>query len=343
MKEKLLQVNNMVKWFPVKKWFFEKQRYVKAVDDVSFDLYKGETLGIAGESGCGKSTLLRTVLRLIEPTSGTIVYNGTDITRIPRRELRKTRQHMQIVFQDPYSALDGRMRVGKIIEEPLIINNLYPNKKMRKARVEELMQQVGLDPSYADRYPHEFSGGQRQRIVIARALATNPQLLVCDEAVSALDVSVRAQVLNLLEDLQDELKLTYLFISHDLSVIEHICDRVAIMYLGKIVEIGSKDEIFNNPQHPYTKALLSAIPKVGQRNRTDRIILQGDIPSPVNPPEGCRFHTRCPYATEQCKTVPAMVDVNNGHMVACHLCAPNSATVHKDELSCEADCGCKLK
>ena len=212
------------------------------------------------------------------------------------------------------------MKVGKIIEEPLIINKLYPDKKERMARVEELMSQVGLDPSYIDRFPHEFSGGQRQRIVIARALATNPQLLVCDEAVSALDVSVRAQVLNLLADLQENLNLTYLFISHDLSVIEHICDRVAIMYLGKVVEIGTKDEIFNDPQHPYTKALLSAIPRVGQKNRTNRIILQGDIPSPVNPPEGCRFHTRCPYATEQCKTVPPVVDMGNGHQVACHLC-----------------------
>lgn len=320
-KEKLLIAKNLVKWFPVKKWFFEKKEYVKAVDDVSFDIFKGETLGIAGESGCGKSTLLRTVLRLIEPTGGTIVYEGKDITHMKASELRKIRQHMQIVFQDPYSALDGRMKVGKILEEPLLINNLYPNKEERMARVAQLMSQVGLDPSYIDRYPHEFSGGQRQRIVIARALATNPQLLVCDEAVSALDVSVRAQVLNLLADLQEELKLTYLFISHDLSVIEHICDRVAIMYLGKVVEIGTKEDIFNNPQHPYTKALLSAIPQVGKRDRSDRIILQGDIPSPVDPPAGCRFHTRCPYAMEECKTEAPTVDLGNGHSVACHLCA----------------------
>ena len=319
-KEVLLQVKDLVKWFPVKKWFFEKKENVKAVDGVTFDVYKGETLGIAGESGCGKSTLLRTVLRLIEPTSGNISYNGTDITHMNRNALRKIRKHMQIVFQDPYSALDGRMKVGKIIEEPLLINNLYPDKNERMARVAQLMQQVGLDPSYIDRYPHEFSGGQRQRIVIARALATDPELLVCDEAVSALDVSVRAQVLNLLEDLQEELKLTYLFISHDLSVIEHICDRVAIMYLGKVVEIGTKDDIFNNPQHPYTKALLSAIPKIGQKDRSDRIILQGDIPSPVNPPVGCRFHTRCAYATEQCRTEPPVVDLGNGHQVSCHYC-----------------------
>ena len=328
-KEVLLQVTDLVKWFPVKKWFFEKPANVKAVDGVSFDVYKGETLGIAGESGCGKSTLLRTLLRLIQPTSGTLHYDGVDITHMRKKDLRKIRQHMQIVFQDPFSALDGRMKVGKIIEEPLIINGLFPNKKERMARVAQLMEQVGLDASYMDRYPHEFSGGQRQRIVIARALATNPQLLVCDEAVSTLDVSVRAQVLNLLADLQEELQLTYLFISHDLSVIEHICDRVAIMYLGKIVEIGDKDDIFNNPQHPYTKALLSAIPKVGEFDRTDRIIIEGDIPSPVDPPSGCRFHTRCPYATETCKTDPPVADLGNGHMVACHLCCGCAAEAAK--------------
>ena len=319
-KKELLRVEDLVKWFPVKKWFFEKKENVKAVDGVSFSVLKGETLGIAGESGCGKSTLLRTVLRLIEPTKGSIIYNGTDITHMKRSELRKIRKQMQIVFQDPYSALDGRMKVGKIIEEPMIVNRLYANRQERMEHVAELMRQVGLDPSYIDRYPHEFSGGQRQRIVIARALATGPELLVCDEAVSALDVSVRAQVLNLLEELQEDLKLTYLFISHDLSVIEHICDRVAIMYLGKIVEIGDKDDLFNRPQHPYTKALMSAIPKVGERDRSDRIIIQGDIPSPVNPPVGCRFHTRCPYASEQCKTDPPRVDLGNGHVVFCHEC-----------------------
>ncbi len=321
-KEILLQAKDLVQWFPVKKKFFlDKQKYVKAVSGVSFEVRKGETLGVAGESGCGKSTLLRTVLRLIEPTSGTIIYDGVDITKMKKKPLRRFREHMQIVFQDPFSALNPKMKVGKIIEEPLIINKLYPNPKDRMARIDELMTQVGLDPSYKNRYPHEFSGGQRQRIVIARALATKPQLLLCDEAVSALDVSVRAQVLNLLDDLQKELDLTYLFISHDLSVIEHISDRVAIMYLGKIVEIGTKDDIFNNPQHPYSKALLSAIPKVGQRDRSDRIIIQGDVPSPVNPPVGCHFHTRCPYMTELCKTEPPVVDLGNGHMVACHLCA----------------------
>ena len=316
--EVLISVKNVKQWFPIKKWFFEKQRYVKAVDDVTFDIYRGETLGVCGESGCGKSTLLRTVLQLIPQTDGSVTYNGKELSKISKKELNRIRKNIQIVFQDPYSALDNKMRVGDIIEEPMIINKVYKNKAEIKEKVKELMKQVGLDESYVDRYPHEFSGGQRQRIVIARALATLPEILFCDEAVSALDVSVRAQILNLLEELQEKLKLTYMFVSHDLSVIEHICDRVIIMYLGKIVEIGSKDDIFNNPKHPYTKALISSIPLVGMKNNETRIMLKGDIPSPVNPPSGCRFHTRCPFAKERCsKEIPELKELNEGHKAAC--------------------------
>lgn len=320
-KKALLTVRDLKQWFPVKKWFFEKKAFVKAVDGVSFDLYDGETLGIAGESGCGKSTLVRTALRIIEPTAGEIQYDGIDFMKLRGKELRRARANMQIVFQDPYSSLDTYWRIGSTIEEPLIINKIGQTRAERRDRVEELMLQVGLAPSYIDRYPHEFSGGQRQRIVIARALATNPKLLMCDEAVSALDVSVRAQILNLFEKLQSELDLTYMFISHDLSVIEHISDRVAIMYLGKIVEIGTKDEIFHDPVHPYTRALLSAIPTVGDGPRRERILLQGDIPSPVDPPSGCRFRTRCPHATERCaKECPELKKIEGEHYAACFLC-----------------------
>ena len=317
-KKVVFRVADLKQWFPLKRWFFEKKAYVKAVDGVSFEVYEGETLGVAGESGCGKSTLIRSMLRIIEPTEGQLEYDGKDFLSIRGKKLRNTRCDMQMVFQDPYSSLDPFWTVGKTIEEPLIINKLYKTPEERMARVKELMQQVGLDPSYVDRYPHEFSGGQRQRIVIARALATTPRLLMCDEAVSALDVSVRAQILNLLENLQEELKLTYIFVSHDLSVLEHICDRIMIMYLGKVVEIGSKNDIFLNPQHPYTQALLSAAPSVDDALEREEIILEGDIPSPVNPPAGCRFHTRCPYATEKCKEVPPVVDCGDGHLVACH-------------------------
>lgn len=317
----IIEAKNIRQWFPLKKMFYEKQRYVKAVDDVSLKVYEGETLGIAGESGCGKSTLLRTLLRIVEPTDGQIFLNGQDITKMKPKHLRPLRRQMQMIFQDPYSSLDGNMRVGKIIEEPMVINKIGGTPEQRMERVKELMREVGLDDSYVNRFPHEFSGGQRQRIVIARALATDPRLLMCDEAVSALDVSVRAQVLNLMEGLKHKLNLTYMFVSHDMSVLEHICDRIAIMYLGKVVEIGTKDEVFNHARHPYTQALLSAVPSATEDGPTrERIILEGDIPSPVDPPKGCHFRTRCPYATAACEEEPELVDLGNGHCAACHLC-----------------------
>ena len=316
----LVKADHVKKWFPIKKWFFEKQKYVKAVDDVSLTLYRGETLGIVGESGCGKSTLARTLLRLIEPTDGQIVYDERDLRGMKGRELRGLRKRMQIVFQDPYSSLHPRMKIGEIIAEPMLISGLKKTKAECMPRIYELLDMVGLDKTYVDRYPHEFSGGQRQRIVIARALATDPELLICDEPVSALDVSVRAQVLNLLEELQEKLNLTYMFISHDLSVVEHLCDRVAIMYLGQLMEIGTVDQIYDNPKHPYTQALLSAIPKVGVHESTGRILLEGDIPSPANPPSGCRFRTRCREAMPVCgETCPELVR-DGGSIVACHLC-----------------------
>ena len=315
----LVEAKHVKKWFPVKKWFFEKQNYVKAVDDVTLTLYRGETLGIVGESGCGKSTLARTLLRLIEPTDGGITYDGRDLRALKGKELRSLRKNMQIVFQDPYSSLHPRMKVGEIIAEPMLISGIHKTRAQCMPRILELLDMVGLDRSYVDRYPHEFSGGQRQRIVIARALATNPELLICDEPVSALDVSVRAQVLNLLEELQEKLNLTYLFISHDLSVVEHLCDRVAIMYLGQLMEIGTVDQIYDNPRHPYTQALLSAIPKVGQHDATGRFLLEGEIPSPVDPPSGCRFRTRCRFATEACAQTPSTTEVEPGHSVACRL------------------------
>ena len=314
----LLQADDVCKWFPIKGWFFEKKRYVQAVNHVSFRLYQGETLGLVGESGCGKTTLARTVLRLIEPTQGSIQFDGVDLMAQKKKQLRVMRKDMQIVFQDPYSALHPRMTVRQIIEEPMRIRGMYTGPGERKERVSALLKMVGLNDSHMNRYPHEFSGGQRQRIVIARALATQPKLIICDEPVSALDVSVRAQILNLLRDLQEELGLTYLFISHDLSVVEHLCDRVAIMYLGQMVELGSNEDIFNHPLHPYTKALLSAAPQVGEFGRRDRILLEGDIPSPADPPSGCRFRTRCPHATQACAQAPERVEAEPGHFVACH-------------------------
>ena len=320
MNDILLNVENLSQWFPLRRGLFLNTRgYIKAVDDVSFSVRRGETLGLVGESGCGKSTLARTILRLIEPTSGKIEYGGEDFLKKKKDELRVMRRRMQIVFQDPFGSLHPKMRVGRILEEPLIISR-YGGKEKRRERVREMIKIVGLSEEHLNRFPHEFSGGQRQRIVIARALATNPDFIICDEPVSALDVSVRSQILNLLEELQEKYKLTYLFISHDLSVVEHICSRVVVMYLGKVMEVAGKEQLFNSAAHPYTQALLSAIPVVGKANKRERIILEGDIPSPANPPEGCRFRTRCPYATDRCRQeAPELLCVSGEHKVACFL------------------------
>jgi len=311
--EKLLEVKNLKKYFP------SGSQVVKAVDDVSFDVYKGETLGLVGESGCGKSTTGRMTIRLLDSTEGSILYKGRDISTLKGNELRDQRCKMQIIFQDPFSSLDPRKTIGETIGRPLQVHNLVP-KAQRFERVLELMEKVGLDPNWVNKYPHELDGGRRQRVGIARALAVNPEYIVCDEPVSALDVSIQAQVLNLLQDLQEELGLTYLFISHDLSVVKHLSNRIAVMYLGKIVELAESDELFAHTEHPYTKALLSAIPIPSIDEKPQRILLQGDVPSPKNPPSGCRFHTRCPYATERCKQAePELRDIGGGHYVACHL------------------------
>jgi len=320
--DNILEVRNLVKHFPITKGFiFQRQvGAVKAVDGVTFSIRRGETLGLVGESGCGKTTTGRVILRLMEPTSGEALFEGRNIFKLSKEELRKMRRDMQIIFQDPYSSLNPRMTVGDIIGEPLEIHNLARGKEKLR-RVQELLEVVGLSPYHVNRYPHEFSGGQRQRIGIARALAVNPKLIICDEPVSALDVSIQAQVLNLLQELQKEFGLTYLFIAHDLSVVKHISDRIAVMYLGKIAEIARADEMFENPQHPYTEALLSAVPIPDPGMRRERIILPGDVPSPVNPPQGCRFHTRCLYARESCRVnEQVLIDYwGNGHEVACEV------------------------
>src|SRR5215210_1312286 len=309
----LVRVRALVKHFPVE----GGDDVVRAVDGVTFEIYQGETLGLVGESGCGKSTVGRCLLRLIEPTRGTIHFGGQDVRALKGGDLRALRREMQIIFQDPYASLNPRMKVRDIVAEPLIIHGIG-DKREQRARVAELLSKVGLDPDYMNRYPHEFSGGQRQRIGIARALALNPKLIVADEPVSALDVSVQAQVVNLLEDLQQEFKLTYLFISHGLAVVEHISDRVAVMYLGRVVEVASAEELYRNPLHPYTRALLSAIPVPDPTRKRDRIVLKGDVPTPINPPSGCRFHTRCPEAIPDCSRIdPDLREVAPGHTVAC--------------------------
>ncbi len=291
---------------------------MQAVDDVSFYINKGETLGLVGESGCGKTTTGRTILRLYEPTGGKIIYNGEDVTNVDFAPYRKK---MQIVFQDPYASLDARMTVGDIVGEPIDIHNLASGRKERNDRILSLLERVGLNSEHANRYPHEFSGGQRQRIGIARALAVNPEFIVCDEPISALDVSIQAQVVNMFEDLQQEMDLTYLFIAHDLAIVKHISNRIGVMYLGKLVELADSDSLYDHPIHPYTQSLLSAIPipdpKMSRAKK--RIVLEGDVPSPLNPPSGCRFRTRCPYATEQCAAeVPEFKEYETGHFAACH-------------------------
>lgn len=310
---RLLEVRDLVKHFPVE----NSDDFVQAVDDVSFDIRAGETLGLVGESGCGKSTVGRCLLRLHEPTGGEIIFEGKNIVGLSQAEMQELRREMQIIFQDPYASLNPRLSVRSIIAEPLKIHGIG-HKAEQLERVADLLQKVGLDPKYATRYPHEFSGGQRQRIGIARALALNPKLIICDEPVSALDVSVQAQVVNLLQELQDEFGLTYLFISHGLAVVEHISDRVAVMYLGKIVEICDAAELYSNPLHPYTQALLSAIPVPDPTQKRERIVLKGDVPTPINPPSGCRFRTRCPIAVEECsRVVPELRELEPGHFAAC--------------------------
>ncbi|GGD89177.1 ABC transporter ATP-binding protein [Paenibacillus nasutitermitis] len=323
--EQILEVKAMKKYFPITKGFFQRTvGYVKAVDDVSIHIGPGETLGLVGESGCGKTSLGRCILRAIEPTSGETKFrqhDGTmvDITRLDSKSLRAIRRDMQLIFQDPYSSLNPRMTVLNIVGEPLVCNNLASGDAL-KERVRELMELVGLNSRHMERYPHAFSGGQRQRIGIARALATNPKFIVCDEAVSALDVSVQAQIINLLQDLQAKLNLSYLFISHDLGVIQHISNRVGVMYVGKMVETATTKELFNRPMHPYTEALLSAKPIPDPRKKSNRIILAGEVANPANPPSGCYFHPRCPYAQDVCKKEsPPMVKVEEGHYAACHF------------------------
>jgi len=316
----LVEVRNLVKHFPITGGVFLRQiASVKAVDGVSLEIRSGEALGLVGESGCGKSTLGRLILRLEEPTSGEVLFCGENILRYGREKMRVLRQQMQIIFQDPFSSLNPRKNVAHIVGEPLFVHGMT-NRQERNERVLELLRVVGLEREQMRRYPHQFSGGQRQRIGVARALALNPKLIVCDEAVSALDVSIQAQVINLLQDLQEKFGLTYLFISHDLSVVEHISDRVAVMYLGKIVEFSDSDSLYKNPLHPYTKALLSAAPVPNPRRKSKRRVLPGDVPSPIDPPSGCRFHTRCSSAMEICsKEEPYLMEVSQGHWVACHL------------------------
>lgn len=323
-REALIRVRDLKMHFPGEEaaLFRRKKKPIKAVDGISFEIYQGETLGLVGESGCGKTTTGNAILQLYRPTAGTVTFDGQELTELRGEKLRNKRQHMQMIFQDPYSSLNPRWTISRIISEPMRVHQLYPSRKKRMNRVRELLEMVQINLSYLNRYPHEFSGGQRQRVGVARALASNPAFIVCDEPISALDVSIQAQVVNLLEDLQGELGLTYLFIAHDLSMVRQICDRVAVMYLGKILEIAEKESLYENPLHPYTQALLSAIPipdPVVTRQRK-RILLSGDPPSPVDPPTGCRFHTRCPYMVERCRVEePPLRTIEPNHQAACHF------------------------
>jgi oligopeptide transport system ATP-binding protein len=319
----LMHVKDLVKHFPITQGIVIQRQVgaVRAVDGISFDIHKGETLGLVGESGCGKSTTGRTILQLYRPTSGNVVFDDVDLVKLKGNDLRKMRKKMQMIFQDPYASLNPRMTISEIVGEPLIVHNVASDKDVEQ-RVEHLLELVGLSPTFANRFPHEFSGGQRQRIGVARALALQPSFIVCDEPISALDVSIQAQVVNLLEDLQTQFNLTYLFIAHDLSMVRHISDRVAVMYLGVIVELASRDEIYHSPLHPYTQALLSAvpIPDPFAESQRKRVILQGDVPTPTNPPSGCRFRTRCPIAQPACaESRPEFRELKPGHFVACHF------------------------
>jgi oligopeptide transport system ATP-binding protein len=327
MTEPLLHVENLCKEFAVDSSVFSKEKKsVKAVDNISFDIYPGETFGLVGESGCGKSTTGRCIMRLSNPTSGQVIFDGKDVAKMKKAELKQMRHDMQFIFQDPYASLNPRMTIGEIVSEPLVIHNEMPDKEQRMNYVRELLDIVGLNPEHINRYPHEFSGGQRQRVGIARAFALKPKLIICDEPVSALDVSIQAQVLNLLKDLQQQYGTAYLFIAHDLSVVQHISDRVAVMYLGNMMEVSDWKTLYAEPHHPYTQSLLSAvpIPDPDVQHSRKRIILKGDPPSPINPPSGCRFHTRCPIACEKCSQErPELREVAPGHLCACHFAEAN--------------------